>query len=66
VKTIYRLVDGGGMPAWDAGQPGGDENLRESAAERPAAIDYLNRELVGIAPPRAWRGRDAGHYVRPK
>jgi SAM-dependent methyltransferase len=47
-------------------EPGGDENLIESAAQRGEAIAYLNRELHAIHPLREG-GPDVvhGQYVKP-
>jgi len=48
-------------------EPGGDENLLESAAERTATIEYLNRELIPRVALQV-SGADVvrGHYVKPE
>ena len=60
------LKRGGALFVNFVDEPGGDENLLESAAERPATIDYLNRELRPIVPLHV-DGPDVvrGHYVKP-
>ena len=47
-------------------EPGGDENLLESAAQRGETIEYLSRELRAIVPLHV-SGPDVvrGHYVKP-
>jgi SAM-dependent methyltransferase len=46
--------------------PGGDENLVESAAQRAATLEYLNRELTGIVPLRVGCADVIrAHYVKP-
>jgi SAM-dependent methyltransferase len=63
---VAHLKRGGALFVNFVDEPGGDENLLESAAERPATIDYLNRELRAVVPLHA-HGPDVirGHYVKP-
>jgi len=63
--TVH-LRPGGALFINFVDEPGGDENLRESAAERAATIGYLNRELIGVVP-LSVTGKDVarGHYVKP-
>jgi len=62
---VARLAPGGSLFVNFVDDPGGDENLTESVAQRPAVIDYLNRELTGIVP-LSTAGPDVirAHYVR--
>jgi SAM-dependent methyltransferase len=59
------LKPGGALFVNFVDEPGGDENLLESAAQRAATIEYLNRELRAVVPLRV-DGPDVvrGHYVR--
>jgi SAM-dependent methyltransferase len=61
------LKRGGALFVNFVDEPGGDENLRESAAERAATIDYLDRALIGVVP-LSVTGEDVarGHYVKPR
>ncbi len=60
------LKPGGALFVNFVDEPGGDENLLESAAQRAATIEYLNRELRAVAPLHV-NGPDVvqGHYVKP-
>jgi 2-polyprenyl-3-methyl-5-hydroxy-6-metoxy-1,4-benzoquinol methylase len=62
---VARLKPGGALFVNFVDEPGGDENLRESAAERAATIEYLNGVLRPVAPLRV-DGPDVarGHYVK--
>jgi SAM-dependent methyltransferase len=70
LEVVRHLADhlkpGGSLFLNFVDEPGGDENLAESAAQRPAVIDFLNRELVGVVPLHV-NGPDVvrAHYVRP-
>jgi 2-polyprenyl-3-methyl-5-hydroxy-6-metoxy-1,4-benzoquinol methylase len=59
------LKAGGALFVNFVDEPGGDENLLESAAQRTVTIEYLNRELRAVAPLHA-HGPDVihGHYVK--
>jgi 2-polyprenyl-3-methyl-5-hydroxy-6-metoxy-1,4-benzoquinol methylase len=59
------LKPGGSLFLNFVDEPGGDENLVESAAQRAATIEYLDRELRPVAPLRV-DGPDVihGHCVR--
>jgi 2-polyprenyl-3-methyl-5-hydroxy-6-metoxy-1,4-benzoquinol methylase len=61
-----RLRPGGSLFINFVDEPGGDENLLESAAERTATIEYLNRELTPRVALQV-EGADVagGHYVKP-
>lgn len=63
---VAHLRPGGSLFVNFVDEPGGDENLLESAAEREATIEYLNRELRPVVPLRA-AGPDVAHahYVKP-
>jgi 2-polyprenyl-3-methyl-5-hydroxy-6-metoxy-1,4-benzoquinol methylase len=60
------LEPGGSLFVNFVDEPGGDENLVESAAQRADTIRYLDRELRPIRPLRV-TGPDVlrGHYVKP-
>jgi 2-polyprenyl-3-methyl-5-hydroxy-6-metoxy-1,4-benzoquinol methylase len=60
------LKPGGALFVNFVDETGGDENLRESAAQRAATIEYLNRELIGVVP-LSVAGEDVarGYYARP-
>ncbi|HEV8437235.1 MAG TPA: class I SAM-dependent methyltransferase [Methylomirabilota bacterium] len=62
---VSRLKPGGALFVNFVDEPGGDENLLESAAQRRDTIDYLNRELRAVSPLRV-SGPDVlhGHYVK--
>jgi SAM-dependent methyltransferase len=59
------LKPGGALFVNFVDEPGGDENLRESAAQRAATIECLNRELRPLVPLRV-DGPEVvrGHYVK--
>jgi 2-polyprenyl-3-methyl-5-hydroxy-6-metoxy-1,4-benzoquinol methylase len=61
-----RLKPGGALFLNFVDEPGGDENLVESAAQRAETIAYLGRELRAITPLHV-DGPDVvhGHYVKP-
>src|SRR5262245_10590158 len=63
---VQHLKPGGSLFLNFVDEPGGDENLRESAAERTETIEYLNRELRPVVPLRV-SGPDVvrAHYVKP-
>ena len=60
------LEPGGSLFVNFVDEPGGDENLAESAAQRGATIEYLDRDLRAIVPLHV-TGADEihGHYVKP-
>ncbi len=62
---VAHLNPGGSLFLNFVDDPGGDENLVESAAQRPATIEYLNRALSGIVPLHV-KGPDVtrAHYVK--
>jgi hypothetical protein len=45
-----RLLDHGGLFVNFVDEPGADENLLESTAQRGESIEYLNRELRAFVP----------------
>src|SRR6266536_2106731 len=47
---VAHLKPGGALFVNFVDEPGGDENLLESAAQRGETIEYLNRELRAVAP----------------
>jgi len=63
---IAHLRPGGALFVNFVDEPGGDENLRESAAQRGETIACLNRELAPVVPLHV-DGPDVvhGHYVKP-
>ena len=63
---VAHLKPGGALYINFVDEPGGDENLVESAAQRPETIEYLNRELCAVTPLHL-SGLDEirGHYVKP-
>jgi 2-polyprenyl-3-methyl-5-hydroxy-6-metoxy-1,4-benzoquinol methylase len=63
---VAHLKPGGALFVNFVDEPGGDENLLESAAQRAATIEYLDRELRAVTPLRV-TGPDVvhGHYVKP-
>ena len=60
------LKPGGALFINFVDDPGGDENLTESAAQRAETIEYLNRTLRPVVPLHG-SGPDVihGHYVKP-
>ncbi len=62
---VAHLKPGGSLLVNFVDEPGGGENLLESAAQRGETIEYLNRELRAIAP-LSVNGPDVvhGHYVK--
>ncbi len=62
---VEHLAPGGSLFVNFVDEPGGDENLLESAAQRGATIEYLNRALRPVVP-LALTGPDVihGHYVK--
>lgn len=64
---VTHLKPGGSLHINFVDEPGGDENLVESAAQRPATIEYLNRALTAVTPLHV-TGPDEvrGHYVKPR
>jgi len=63
---VAHLKPGGSLLLNFVDEPGGDENLTESAAQRAPTIEYLDRELRAVAPLHV-SGPDVirGHYVKP-
>ena len=63
---VGHLKPGGSLFLDFVNEPGGDENLVESAAQRPDTVRYLNRELTPVVPLRL-EGEEVvrAHYVRP-
>jgi 2-polyprenyl-3-methyl-5-hydroxy-6-metoxy-1,4-benzoquinol methylase len=63
---VAHLKPGGALFVNFVDEPGGDENLLESAAQRAATIEYLNRALRAVVPLHV-SGADVlhGHYVKP-
>ena len=63
---VAHLKPGGALFVNFVDEPGGDENLLESAAQRGETIEHLNRELRAVAPLHV-NGPDVvhGHYVKP-
>ena len=63
---VSHMKPGGALFINFVDEPGGDENLLESAAQRGETIEYLNRALSAIVPLRV-SGPDVihGHYVKP-
>jgi len=60
------LKPGGSLFVNFVDEPGGDENLAESAAQRAATIEFLGRDLRGIVPLHAKGPQEThGHYVKP-
>ena len=47
---VGHLKPGGALFVNFVDEPGGDENLREAAAERAETIEYLNRALSAVTP----------------
>jgi len=62
---VAHLKSGGSLFLDFVDEPGGDENLVESAAQRPETVRYLNRELTAVVPLRL-EGEDVvrAHYVK--
>jgi len=63
---VAHLKPGGTLFVNFVDEPGGDENLRESAAQRGETIAYLGRALRPVVPLHV-DGLDVvhGHYVKP-
>ena len=63
---VGHLKPGGALFVNFVDEPGGDENLLESAAQRAETIAYLGRELRAVTPLHA-TGHEVvhGHYVKP-
>jgi 2-polyprenyl-3-methyl-5-hydroxy-6-metoxy-1,4-benzoquinol methylase len=63
---VAHLRPGGALLVNFVEEPGGDENLVESAAQRKETIAYLDNELLAVTPLHA-SGPDVarGHYVKP-
>jgi SAM-dependent methyltransferase len=62
---VEHLKPGGSLFLNFVDEPGGDENLAESAAQRAATIEYLNRTLRGVTPLRVGGPEVVhGHYVK--
>ncbi len=63
---VAHLKPGGALFVNFVDEPGGDENLLESSAQREETIEYLNRELRAIVPLRV-EGPNVphAHYVKP-
>ena len=63
---VAHLKPGGSLYVNFVDEPGGDENLLESAAQRAATVEYLNHALRAVTPLHV-KGPDEvhGHYVKP-
>jgi SAM-dependent methyltransferase len=63
---VAHLKPGGSLHVNFVDEPGGDENLAESAAQRADTIEYLGRALRAVTPLRVKGPEEVhGHYVKP-